>query len=142
MHGTYDPWLVSLSIGVAIIASYVALDLASRVAVARRTKAGRYWLMGGAVSMGIGVWSMHFIGMLAFQLPIPMAYDTGGSLFALLIAVIVSGLALHTVSAGQLTANRLVSAGICMGLGIAAMNYTGMEAMEIDQVGDEAPVAR
>src|SRR5437763_13408792 len=82
--------------------------------------------------MGIGVWSMHFIGMLAFRLPMPMAYDTGGSLLSLLIAVVVSGFALHTASTGQLTANRLVSAGICMGLGIVAMNYTGMEAMEIE----------
>src|SRR5947209_20522867 len=107
MHGTYDPSLVSLSIGVAIIASYVAVDLASRVAAGHGTKAARYWLGGGAISMGIGVWSVHFIGMLAFVLPIPMAYDTTGSLFALLIAVVVSGFALHTVSAGELTVSRL-----------------------------------
>ncbi len=64
MAGSYNPWLVFLSIVVATIASYVALDLASRV-VAHGTRASRYWLFGGALSMGTGIWSMHFIGMLA-----------------------------------------------------------------------------
>ena len=90
MHGTYDPWLVGLSIGVAVIASYVALDLASRVAASRGTKAARYWLVGGAFSMGTGMWSMQFIGMLAFRMPMQMDYDTGGTLLSLLIAVIAS----------------------------------------------------
>ena len=63
MSGSYDPGLVVLSIIVAIIASYVALDLASRVSASRHSKAAKYWLLGGAVSMGVGIWSMHFIGM-------------------------------------------------------------------------------
>jgi NO-binding membrane sensor protein with MHYT domain len=132
MHGTYDPWLVALSIGVAIIASFVALDLVSRVAAMRAVRAARYWLAGGAVSMGIGIWSMHFIGMLAFRLPMPMAYDTAGTLLSLSIAVLVSGFALHTASSREVNANRLASAGICMGLGIAALHYAGMEAMEVE----------
>ena len=132
MHGTYDPWLVGLSIGVAVIAAYVALDLVSRVVASRKTKAARYWLLGGAFSMGTGIWSMHFIGMLAFRLPIPMAYDTGVTLASLLIAVIVSAFALWTVSRGTLSVDRLLRAGICMGLGIVAMDYTGMEAIEIE----------
>ena len=132
MHGTYDPWLIGLSIGVAVIAAYVALDLVSRVVASRKTKAARYWLLGGSFSMGTGIWSMHFIGMLAFRLPIPMAYDTGVTLASLLIAVIVSAFALWTVSRGALSVDRLLRAGVCMGLGIVAMHYTGMEAMEIE----------
>jgi diguanylate cyclase (GGDEF)-like protein/PAS domain S-box-containing protein len=132
MHGTYDPWLVGLSIGVGVIASYVALDLASRVAAARGTKAARYWLVGGAFSMGTGIWSMQFIGMLAFRMPMPMDYDTGGTLLSLLIAVIASAFALQTVSRRDLGVRRLLSGGVCMGLGIAAMQYAGMEAMEIE----------
>ena len=132
MQGTYDPWLVGLSIGVAVIASYVALDLASRVAASRGTKAARYWLVGGAFSMGTGIWSMDFIGMLALRMPMPMEYDTGGTLLSLLIAVIASAVALQTVSRRDLGVRRLLSGGVGMGLGIAAMHYAGMEAMEIE----------
>src|SRR5258706_357598 len=132
MQGTYDPWLVGLSIGVAVIDSYVALDLASRVAAARGTKGARYWLVGGTFSMGTGIWSMQFIGMLAFRMPMPMDYDTGGTLLSLLIAVIASAFALQTVSRRDLGVRRLLSGGVCMGLGIAAMQYAGMEAMEME----------
>src|SRR5712691_5619004 len=132
MQGTYDLWLVGLSIAIAVVASYVALDLASRVSVTRGTRAARYWLVGGAFSMGTGIWSMHFIGMLAFRMPMPMAYDTALTFASLLIAVIVSAFALWTVSQGGLGGDRLLRAGISMGLGISAMHYTGMEAMEIE----------
>jgi NO-binding membrane sensor protein with MHYT domain len=74
MDATYNPWLVTLSIAIAVLASYTALDLASRVA-ASKGRVAKYWLIGGAFSMGIGIWSMHFIGMLAFHLPVPLAYD-------------------------------------------------------------------
>ena len=97
MEGTYDHWLVILSIAVAVVASYVALDLASRV-TASAGRTARYWLLGGAVSMGMGIWSMHFIGMLAFRLPIPMSYNGPITALSLLIAMVVSGFALYTVS--------------------------------------------
>ncbi|HEX8009356.1 MAG TPA: EAL domain-containing protein [Casimicrobiaceae bacterium] len=132
MRGTYDLVLVGLSIGVAVIASYVALDLASRVTASRGTPAARHWLAGGGFSMGIGIWSMHIIGMLAFRLPISPGYDTGGTLLSLLIAVIVSAFALWTVSRGTLSVERLLRAGICMGLGMVAMHYTGIESIEIE----------
>ena len=74
MAGTYNYWLVALSLVVASFASYAALDLATRLTAARGRPA-RYWLIGGAFSMGTGIWSMHFIGMLAFSLPVPMGYD-------------------------------------------------------------------
>lgn len=131
MAGSYNFWLVGLSIVVAIVASYVALDLASRIVAAQGNRASRYWLFGGALSMGIGIWSMHFIGMLAFQMPIPMSYDIPTTLLSLLIAVVVSGFALYTVMHGVLSTRRLLLGGFLMGIGIACMHYTGMAAMEV-----------
>src|SRR5712664_685078 len=131
MPSNYNPWLVFLSIVVATVASYVALDLASRVAATRGTRTSSYWLVGGALSMGTGIWSMHFVGMLAFQLPIAMAYDIPVTLLSLLIAVVVSGFALYTVSHGSLSLRRLLGAGVLMGIGIACMHYSGMAAMEV-----------
>jgi NO-binding membrane sensor protein with MHYT domain/nitrogen-specific signal transduction histidine kinase len=132
MYGTYDTWLVGLSYFVAVIASYVALVLAARVAATSGSSTSRYWLIGGALSMGSGIWSMHFIGMLAFRLPIPMSYNIPITVLSLLIAGVVSGFALYTVSRRSLSTGRLACAGLLMGLGIAAMHYTGMAAMEME----------
>jgi diguanylate cyclase (GGDEF)-like protein len=129
MSGSYSYWLVLLSVLVATLASYAALDLASRITAARG-RAATFWLIGGAFSMGSGIWSMHFIGMLAFSLPVPMGYDVGITLLSMIIAVIVSGFALFMVSRATLTAKNLIWGGILMGLGIASMHYTGMAAMQ------------
>jgi diguanylate cyclase (GGDEF)-like protein len=129
VSGSYNYWLVVLSVLVATLASYTALDLTSRI-TASKGRAARLWLLGGAFSMGTGIWSMHFIGMLAFRLPVPMGYDAPVTLLSMLIAIIVSGFALYTVSRAQLTARNLLTGGILMGLGIASMHYTGMAAME------------
>lgn len=130
MNGSYNPTLIYLSYIIAVVASHVALDLAGRVKAAQGPTA-YYWLAGGAVAMGTGIWSMHFIGMLAFALPIPIAYDDGTTIASMLIAVFVSGFALFTVSRGTLTWGRLSAAGTATGLSIAVMHYTGMAAMEI-----------
>ncbi|MBF8293290.1 MAG: putative signaling protein [Steroidobacteraceae bacterium] len=131
MLGTYDLWLVILSVVVAVSASYVALECASRVAAAQGITAAENWLTGGAISMGSGIWSMHFIGMLAFRLPIPMSYDIPITLLSLLIAGFVAWFALYTVSRGSLSLRRLLAGGLLMGIGIAAMHYTGMAAMQM-----------
>jgi diguanylate cyclase (GGDEF)-like protein len=94
-----------------------------------RDYAGRSWLIGGAVAMGIGIWSMHFVGMLAFRLPIDLGYDPWITFLSLLIAVAVSGFALWIVSRPELPMRRLLNSALAMGLGIAAMHYTGMAAM-------------
>ena len=130
MTGTYDLWLVALSYVVAVLAAYVALKLASRVS-ASQGRMATYWLIGGAVSMGCGIWSMHFIGMLAFRLPIPMSYDVPITLLSMLIAILVSGFALFTINRSDLTVRRLLISGVLMGIGIAAMHYTGMAAMQM-----------
>jgi diguanylate cyclase len=130
MVGSYNYWLVFLSLIVAILASYTALDLATRI-TASTGRWARYWLIGGAFSMGIGIWSMHFVGMLAFSLPIPMGYNVPITLLSLLIAMLVSGFALYTVSRSTLGKKNLLVGGVLMGLGICAMHYTGMAAMEM-----------
>lgn len=131
MVGTYDLWLVLLSVIVAINASFVALDLASRIEAARSTAAEWYSIGGGAVAMGLGIWSMHFIGMLALRLPIPMSYDVWITLASLLTAVVASAVALFVASRGTLSLARLPGAGMLMGVGIASMHYLGMAAMRM-----------
>jgi len=129
MTATYNYWLVGVSLLVAVLASYTALDLAARIR-ASQGQVARVWLVGGACSMGIGIWSMHFIGMLAFSLPIPLGYDVAMTLLSMVIAAVVSGLALFVVSRDALSVRDVVAGGVLMGLGICAMHYTGMAALE------------
>ena len=130
MVGTYNVWLQLLSFLVAFIASYVALDLGSRVS-SSSGRVAKYWLAGGSVAMGTGIWSMHFIGMLAFQLPIQMGYDIPVTMLSMLIAILASGFALFTINRDQLSLRRLLTSGLVMGIGIAAMHYTGMASMKM-----------
>jgi NO-binding membrane sensor protein with MHYT domain len=132
MNGHYDPGLVALSIVVAIIASYTALELAGCVSASTSSPRKSWtWLVAGAVSMGIGIWSMHFIGMLAFHLPVAVAYDLPISLLSMTIAVIVSAVALLILRRPELKANSLFFGAVLMGIGISAMHYTGMFAMQM-----------
>src|SRR6266566_4621914 len=126
--GTYDPYLVALSILVAAFASYTALDLGGRVAAARGL-ARRVWLAAAAITMGGGIWSMHFVAMLAFIVPTPMSYDIGLTTLSLVVAMFVAGGGFYVISRHSGSLLRLVLSGIFMGLGIAAMHYTGMAAM-------------
>jgi len=134
MQGTYDVGLVLTSILVATLASYAALNLASRVTSG---EGSRLWLVGGAIAMGFGIWSMHFIGMLAFSLPIPLAYDPAITLASLAIAIVTSGIALAVVaqmailSETEIDVPILVAGGVIMGAGICGMHYTGMAAMRM-----------
>ncbi len=128
--GNYDPTLVLVSLGVAILASYTALGMASRVTSAHRL-AARFWLLGGACAMGLGIWSMHFVGMLAFRLPIALGHDPALTGLSLLIAIACSAFALWVVTRSTLPRWRLAGAAMLMGCGIAAMHYVGMEAMRM-----------
>src|SRR5688572_29256736 len=129
LTGTYSYWLVVVSLLVATLASYTALDLATRI-TASKGRAARLWLIGGAFSMGTGIWSMHFIGMLAFSLPVPMGYDAPITMLSMVIAVVVSGFALYIVSRDTLAMQNLLLGAVLMGVGIASMHYTGMAAMQ------------
>lgn len=130
MIGVYDLKLVALSVVVAAIASYTALDLAERVS-ATEGKRSWIWLLGGAFSMGTGIWSMHFIGMLAFKLPIPAAYDVVITALSWLFAIVVSGIALFVVRRPTMTGGNLSAGAALMGIGICLMHYTGMFAMRM-----------
>jgi len=126
--GTYNPFLVALSVLVACLASYSALDLGEHIGAARGL-ARRAWLAAAAITMGGGIWSMHFIGMLAFVMPMPMSYDIGLTTLSLVVAIVVTGVGFYVISRQGASPLSLVLSGIFMGLGIVAMHYTGMAAM-------------
>ncbi|WP_079228353.1 putative bifunctional diguanylate cyclase/phosphodiesterase [Pseudomonas putida] len=130
LNGSYSSALVLISLCVAILASYTALDLTGRIATAKG-RAVHLWMGGGALAMGIGVWSMHFIGMLAFSLPIALGYDIGLTVLSLVIAVLSSGFALWLVSQPSLPKLQLAFGALIMGTGIACMHYTGMAALRM-----------
>jgi diguanylate cyclase (GGDEF)-like protein/PAS domain S-box-containing protein len=131
IHGTYDNLLVILSYLIAVTASYSALDLAGRVSI-NQGKHRLLWLIFGAFSMGLGIWSMHFVGMLALTLPIKVFYDTELVILSVVFAVIVSWIALMTVTRNKLEWKQLLTAGALMAAGISSMHYTGMAAMIIE----------
>jgi two-component system, sensor histidine kinase and response regulator len=128
MHGSYNYWLVALSVVIAIFAAYAALDLGGRVTSARGA-ARRLWLGGGAIAMGLGIWSMHYVGMLAFQLPVREEYDWPTVLLSMLAAIFASAVALFVVSRKTMGLARAAAGSIFMGSGIAGMHYIGMAAM-------------
>ena len=127
---SWDPQLVALSYIVAVFASYTALDFAGKV-TATRGWARIAWLGGGAFAMGTGIWAMHFTGMQAFKVAMPVTYDVLVTLLSMVIAIAASALALLVVSRGVLRAPQLLVAGPIMGVGIASMHYTGMAAMRM-----------
>ena len=138
VSASYSPALVFISLCVAILASYTALDLTGRIATARGR--GMYlWIGGGALAMGFCVWSMHFIGMLALELPITLGYDLGLTLWSLLVAILSSGFALWLVSQPRLPALQLLFGALIMGAGISAMHYSGMAALRMQPGIDYDP---
>jgi len=129
---TWDSVLICVSLIVAFIASFTALDTAGRVAVSRGWSA-RFWLLVGGIAMGIGVWSMHFIGMLAMMLPMMMRYDTRLTILSLLVAILASVLAFgQTVGGLHLTRQRLLRGTLILGAGVVVMHYLGMYALLIE----------
>jgi len=126
----YNAGLVALSIAIAVLASYTALDLASHLSRLSGW-VRRYWLVGGALSLGVGIWSMHFVGMLAYHSPVALTYDIPITFASLALAIVVSGIALFVVRHGTTAPLRLAIGAGVMGLGIAAMHYTGMAAIRM-----------
>jgi PAS domain S-box-containing protein len=130
LQSHYDLRLVSLSVVIAVVASYTALDLASRVTAALGRARGM-WLAGGATAMGIGIWSMHYVGMLAFKLPVPVHYHVPTALASLVAAVLASAFALWVVSQQEMRMGHAIRGSVVMGFGIAGMHYTGMVSMQL-----------
>jgi two-component system sensor histidine kinase/response regulator len=128
--GHYDYRLVAFSVVIAILAAYAALDLTGRMIVASE-RARPVWLWGGAFALGMGIWSMHFMGMQAFRLPVPVRYDWPTVVLSMLAAIMASSVALFVVSQATVTTPLVVIGSIMMGCGIAIMHYTGMAAMRL-----------
>jgi PAS domain S-box-containing protein len=128
--GSYDYRIVALSIFIAISASYAAFDLGGRVTAARGT-IRLAWLAGGATAMGLGIWSMHFTGMLAFILSVPVAYHWPTVLLSVLAAILASGVALYVVSRKKMGRTQACIGSLVMGLGTVGMHYIGMAAMRL-----------
>ncbi|WP_408177226.1 putative bifunctional diguanylate cyclase/phosphodiesterase [Paraburkholderia dipogonis] len=131
MQSSYNLWLVTISFVVATLASYTALDLTGRIFLLASARLRHVWRLGGAAALGVGIWSMHFIAMLAFSLPIPLGYDFATTAASLGLAIGASYLALYVTTRVRLTAGRLLAGGVVMGFGIAGMHYTGMAAMQM-----------
>jgi diguanylate cyclase (GGDEF)-like protein len=130
MSGTYNYFLVLLSLLVAVVVSHTALRIAARVARAKGSSV-QLWLAGGAIAMGTGIWSTHFIGMLAFTLPIPLSYGLTATIGSLVLAIATSGFALKLASKAESSKLLLASGAIVMGAGICAMHYVGMTAVQV-----------
>ncbi|VVE62383.1 diguanylate phosphodiesterase [Pandoraea captiosa] len=151
MSSSYSGWLVALSLAVAVLASFTALDLSGRIYLMTHRGMRHAWLAVGATAMGIGIWSMHFIGMLALSLSpswspldskatLALGYDPAITAASLGIAVTISWAALWLVASERFTRWRLGCAGVTLGMGIAAMHYSGMAAMKMDPAIHYDPV--
>ena len=138
--GQYNFNLVAVSVPIAIFAAYAALDLAGRVTAARGLSRIA-WPIGGALAMGRGIWSMHYFGVEAFILPVPVQYDWPTVLLSMIAAVSASAVALLVASRKTMGMNTAIFGSLLIGTGIAAMHYIGMEAMRL-QTAWAATVAR
>lgn len=126
----YNPLLVAISFVIAILAAWTALSMAGRVSTSRG-KTAAFWLTGGGVSMGIGIWSMHFIGMMAMDNAMLMHYSLWLTSLSMIVAIASSLFALWLVSVDRLSPRRLLPGSLVMGTGIVVMHYTGMAAIEV-----------
>ncbi len=133
LASSYNYPYVALSVLIGVSASYAALDLAGRVTAASGW-ARSVWLTGGAVAMGAGIWSMHFVGMLAFNLPFSISYNWPTALAALLTSILSSAFALYVVSRKTMGHRRAFAGSVTMGGGIAGLHYIGMDAMRLAAV--------
>ena len=131
-EGFYDPVLVAASVLVAVLAAYAALLVSQHVSGNPDTLARRIWVTAGGLCLGSGIWAMHFIGMLAFNLPCSSSFEPVLTLLSTVPAILASVLAVNTISRRQLTRTQLVNAGLLIGAGIGAMHYVGMAAMRIN----------
>ncbi len=130
LAGSYSYGLVAASVLIALFAAYAALDLAGRV-TATQGATRVSWLVGGAIALGLGIWSMHYVGMEALRLPVRVLYDWPTVFLSMIAAVVASGIALFVVSRKNMTIITTSIASLLMGAGIAAMHYIGMEAMRL-----------
>ena len=130
--GSYDSVLVGLSIAVAIFASYASLLVAQHVSTTTTATTRRLWLAVGGLCLGTGIWAMHFVGMLAFNLPCSSNYDATITFLSTIPGILASTLALKIISRRALSSTQLATGGLLIGAGIGAMHYAGMAAMRLN----------
>ncbi len=130
--GSYDPVLVGLSVFVAILASYASLLVSKHVSTSTKTTTRRLWIIVGGLCLGVGIWAMHFVGMLAFSLPCSSSYDATITLLSTIPGILASTLALKIISRRELSHLQLATGGLLIGAGIGAMHYSGMAAMRLN----------
>ena len=138
LTGSYDHGVVALSVLIAILGSYTALDLGERVTSAcGRSRLA--WLIGGCAAMGIGTWSMHYVGMTAFRLPVPVQYDWPTALLSLLLGIFAFAIALLVVSRPTMGPLHALGGSLFMGGGISALHYTAMASMRMEAMCHYSP---
>nr|WP_240922314.1 bifunctional diguanylate cyclase/phosphodiesterase [Oleiagrimonas sp. C23AA] len=126
----YNLALVAVSVTIAIVNSYVSFSVIGRILHSRGWQASA-WVTLGAMAMGFGVWSMHFVGMLAFDIGTPLGYSTGLTLLSVVPAILAAGIVCRQMASPKITTASLALAGTVMGAGVGAMHYTGMAAMRM-----------
>ncbi|MCG6141013.1 MHYT domain-containing protein [Leptospira mtsangambouensis] len=131
VEGTYNYWLVSLSILISIFASWISLYMLSRFSNVENKFSRLAILFTSSLSMGGAVWSMHFIGMMSFDLCTKVTYHKSVTILSILPSFFASYFALQTLNKKKITRKELVSVGILVGAGIGFMHYMGMAAMEM-----------
>ncbi|MEK1905912.1 MAG: PAS domain S-box protein [Pseudomonas sp.] len=131
LYGSHNPWLVALSLLIAVFASGMALQVAGMARLSENRLYRQVALGTGSLALGGGVWSMHFIGMLAFQLCARVDYAPGLTLLSLLPSFFASWVALQLLARRSITTSQLITSGVLVGAGIGAMHYSGMAAMEM-----------
>ena len=131
LASSHDPRVVLCSVLLAAFASFVTLDLARRVRTPDRAVA-RFWWAGGSLSMGTGIWSMHFVGMLGFQVGVPLGYQPFTTFASWLAAMLASGIALAIAARERLTPAAWVTGSLSMAAAICGMHYIGMAALVIE----------
>ncbi len=136
--GHYDFGKVGVSLLLGLMGAYCAIELGARVSAARGP-ARIGWLAGGALAMGIGTWSMHFMGMFAFILPIPVRYDWPTTLLSFAASFFASLAALTVASGAKMNGRRAVAGSVFMGAGISGLHYLAMASMRMDAIQHYSP---
>jgi PAS domain S-box-containing protein len=132
LDATYSPVLVTTSFVIATLAGLVFVNLSHRLSTYGEVNHRRVWVIVGGVVMGLGVWAMHFVGMIAYQIPVPVSYRPVETILSAVPAMVASAISLNIVSRRSISMTRLFVGGVLLGGGIGVMHYSGMAAMEIE----------